>query len=115
MSPDKWQQIKDNIAKQFTVEEQGKEDLLAETGDGEVKIGEAEFVVFASPMGRLKLQFGEKAKLEDKTYHYSHRAGTGARVEYKFSDTETVHTLRAFRWDESADEWKEIDAERFGL
>ncbi|OGE84380.1 MAG: hypothetical protein A2846_01175 [Candidatus Doudnabacteria bacterium RIFCSPHIGHO2_01_FULL_49_9] len=115
MSPDKWEEIKENIQKQFTVEEQGKEDLQAETGEGMVKIGEAEFVVFASPLGRLKLQFGTKAKLDDKKYHYSHRAGQGARVEYKFSDTETVHTFHAFKWDDQNDEWKEIDAEKFSL
>ncbi len=115
MSPDKWEQIKENIKRQFTIEETGREDLLAETGEGEVKIGEAEFMIFASPLGRLKLQFGNKAKLEDKQYHYSHRAGTGARVEYKFSDSETVNTFKAFKWDEPSDDWREIDADKFSF
>ena len=115
MTEDKWQQIKENITKRFTVEEEGMEDLLAETGEGQVKLGEAEFIIFESPLGRLKLQFGKKPRVEDKVYHYSHRAGTGARVEYKFSDEELVNTFKAFKWNETDDDWKEIDAEGFNF
>ena len=109
MTPDKWQEIKENIAKQFTIEDEGKEDLLVETGEGEVKQGEADFIVFESPLGKLKLQFGQKPKVEEKKYHYSHRAGTGARVEYKFSDKELVNTFKAFKWNDADDDWKEMD------
>lgn len=115
MTPEKWEQVKENIDRQFTIEDQGREDLFVETGDGPVKSGEAEFVVFDGPLGKMKLQFGEKPKLEDKKYHYSHRAGTAAQVEYKFSETETVHTFAVFTWDDNADEWKEIDAKGFDL
>ena len=113
MSPDKWEQIKESIKRQFTVEEAGREDLLAQTGEGTVKIGDAEFVVFSGPLGRVKLQFGQKAKLEDKTYHYSHRSGQAARVEYKFSDSESVNTFKVFKWNDGEDDWGEIDAGSF--
>ena len=115
MSPEKWEEIKENIKRQFSVEEQGTEDLLAETGEGAVKQGTAEFIIFQSPLGRLKLQFGEKPKLEEKIYHYSHRAGDSARTEYKFSDAEKVNTFKAFKWNDLEDDWTEIDAEKFNF
>ena len=65
-------------------------------------------------MGRLKLQLQKKPKLEDKKYHFSHRAGTAARVEYKFSESETVLALKAYKWDDMSDEWREMDAGAFG-
>lgn len=115
MSPDRWETIKQTVKKQFTVEEEGTEDLLVDTADGEVKQGEAEFVVFSAPaLGRTKLQFQKKPKLEGKQYHYSHRQGDSARVEYKFSEDETVYTFKAYQWNDLEDEWKEIDAGAFG-
>lgn len=115
MNIEKWQQIKENIEQNFTVEAQGTEDLLVETGEGSVKQGTAEHIVFDSPMGRVKLRLEEKPKLEDKKYFYSHRAGDAARVEYKFSDKETVLTLKAYKWNELEDDWKEIDASRINF
>ena len=56
MSPEKWEEIKENIKRQFSVEEQGTEDLLAETGEGAVKQGTAEFIIFQSPLGRAFLK-----------------------------------------------------------
>ncbi|MBI4049987.1 MAG: hypothetical protein HY398_00900 [Candidatus Doudnabacteria bacterium] len=114
MTQEKWDEIKANIAKSFVVEEQGTEDLIVETGEGEVKQGEAEFVVFKSPLGRTKLQFQKKPRLKEKQYHYSHRAGDSARVEYKFSEDELVYTLKAYKWDEVEDEWKEMESSMFG-
>ena len=115
MSPEKWQEIKSNITKQFSVEDEGREDLLVQTGEGTMKIGEAEFLIFESPLGRIKLQYGQKPKLDEKKYFYSHRAGDAARVEYKFSADETVNTFKTFRWDELNDDWKEMDASRINL
>jgi|SRR3989344_2881352 len=115
MSPDKWQEVKENIGKQFKIEEEGVEDLLVQTGEGMVRTGEAEFLVFESPLGRLKLQFGKKPKVEDKKYFYSHRAGIAARVEYKFSEEETVNTFKVYKWNDLDDDWKEIDPGQFNL
>ena len=115
MNADKWEDVKTNIERKFGILEQGREDLLVETEDGLVKQGEAEFMVFETPLGKLKLQLTHKPKVENKKYHYSHRQGTAARVEYKFSDSETVSELRAFKWDEIDNDFKEIDAEKFNF
>ncbi|TSA46277.1 hypothetical protein D4R52_00845 [bacterium] len=113
MTPERWETIKQSVKKQFKVEEEGAEDLLVETGEGSVKQGEAEFVIFESPLGRLKLQLQKKPKLEEKKFHYSHQQGKGARVEYKFSEDEIVLTFKAYKWDDAQDEWKEMDADKF--
>lgn len=109
MTEEKWEEVKTNIKRQFEIEEEGTEDLEVETADGLIKQGEAEFVIFESPLGRTKLQLQKKARLEDKKYHFSHRQGDSARVEYKFSETDTVLTMKAYKWDDALDEWKEID------
>ena len=121
MSPEKWEEIKNMVGRQFQIEDQGTEDLLVETADGQIKQGEAEFVVFSPGGGsafggeRLKLQLQKKPKLEDKKYFYSKREGDSARVEYKFSDSELVFTFKVYKWDDSEDDWKEIDGSRLGF
>jgi hypothetical protein len=114
MTPDRWEEIKNSVKKQFSVEEEGVEDLQAATGEGMVKSGTAEFVVFESPLGRTKLQFQTKPKLEEKKYLYSHRQGDAAQVEYKFSEHEVVHQLKAYKYDDLEDDWEEIDSSKFG-
>lgn len=114
MTLEKWEQLKEMVKKQFTLEEEGREDLLVETGEGMVKQGEAEFIVFESPLGRTKLELQKKPRLEEKKYHYSHQQGSSARVEYKFSEDEIVLTLKAYKWDDTGDEWREIDSGTFG-
>ena len=117
MTPERWETIKETVRKQFGVAEEGREDLLVETGEGVVKQGEAECVVFGAPSawggGRMKLQFQKKPRLEEKKYHYSHRAGTAAQVEYKFSEKELVYALKAYKWNEDEEQWFEIDSGSF--
>lgn len=116
MTPEKWRTIKDDVQKQFGIEEQGREDLFVETAEGRVKQGEAEFLIFEGPaaFGRMKLELLKKPKLEEKKYHYSHRQGTAARVEYKFSEKEMVYSLKAYKWNETDENWREIDSSSFG-
>lgn len=114
MTLERWEDIKNQTKKQFSVEDEGREDLVVETADGPVKQGEAEFIIFESPLGRTKLQFQKKPKVESKKFYYSHQQGAAARVEYKFSESELVYTLKAYKWDDAADEWREIEASSFG-
>jgi len=113
MTPERWEEIKSTVKKQFSIEEEGVEDVTVQTGEGPVKQGEAEFVVFESVLGKTKLQFQKKPKLEEKKYFFSHRAGDSARVEYKFSDADLVFALKAYKWDDVEDDWKEIEASSF--
>ncbi|MDP3741420.1 MAG: hypothetical protein Q8R08_03815 [bacterium] len=112
MTPDRWETIKNNIKKNFPIEEQGREDLFVDTSEGKVKQGEAEYFVFESPIGKTKLQWRKKPKVEGKKYHFSHRQSDSARVEYKHSDTEMVYALKAYKWDDIEEEWEEIEADK---
>ncbi len=65
-------------------------------------------------MGPSPTATPQKPRLKEKQYHYSHRAGDSARGEYKFSEDELVYTLKAYKWDEVEDEWKEMESSMFG-
>ena len=114
MQDDKWEALKEELGRKFEVEEQGFEDLTVATGDGEVVSGKAEFIVFPSPMGKIKLVRESRPVVLGKKEFYSHQQGKGARVEYKFSDTEFSHKIKAYKWDDYNEDWKEIDAGSFG-
>lgn len=114
MQDDKWEALKEELERKFKVLDEHFEDLTMETGEGLVKQGKAEVIIFESPMGKIKLVRESRPVVLEKKFHYSHRAGTAARTEYKFSKTEFSHKLRAFNWDKDNEEWKEIDAANFG-
>ncbi|MBX4187669.1 MAG: hypothetical protein KW793_00850 [Candidatus Doudnabacteria bacterium] len=113
MDIDRWSQIKENIKKQFSVEEEGTEDLMMNTGEGPVKQGTTEFLIVQTPMGKIKLACDKKPMVLDKKFVYSHRAGQAARTEYEFSETEFSLKLRAYKWNDLEEIWDEIDAENF--
>ena len=115
MNIDRWEEIRNSVKKNFGLLEEGREDLFVDTAEGRQKNGDAEFVVFKSPLGRTKLELLKKPRLEEEKYHFSHRQGDAARVEYKHSDTEFVYALKAYKWDDIDEEWKEIDADKFHL
>ena len=108
MTSERWLDIVNTIKDQFGVEAHETCDLPADEGGGNV-----ESVVFMSPLGKTKLEFETRPRVIDKKTLYSKRAGQETVVEYVYSDTETVHKMRAYTWDESIGDWSEISAERF--
>lgn len=113
MDQDRWEQIKENIKRKFRILEEGTEDLVVRTNEGEVKSGKAEFLVTETPMGKVKLALEKRPVVLDKKFIYSHRAGQAARTEYEFSDTEFSYKLKAYLWSDDEDRWSEIDAGNF--
>ena len=103
MQDDKWEAALDKIQDQFEVLEQGEESL--EAGPG----GRVEFIVFNSPMGRLRVERTTKPKVIDKKSFGGSKYGASTGVEYIYSDTEQVKTVQAFR--DSNGEWQPIEAE----
>jgi hypothetical protein len=87
--------------------------LIVHTQEGEIKNGTADVLVVETPMGRMKLAFESRPVVLDKKFIYSHRGGTAARTEYEFSDKEFTHKLKAYKWDDLDEDWKEIDASSF--
>src|SRR5258708_123178 len=113
MDADRWEQIKENSKSKFKVMEEGTADLTVTTSEGEIKSGTVEFLVAETPLGKIKLAFESRPVVTDKKTIYSHRAGQAARTEWEFSDTEFSHKIKAYKWDDDNDEWKEIDAGSF--
>ncbi|HEX5430067.1 MAG TPA: hypothetical protein VFX17_03265 [Patescibacteria group bacterium] len=113
MDIDKWEQLKEELGRKFQVLEEAAEDLTVATSDGEVLNGKADVVIFETPIGRVKLAFESHPVVLGKKEIYSHQQGKAARTEYQFSDTEFSHKLKAYKWDDVDDDWKEIDAGNF--
>jgi hypothetical protein len=114
MQDDKWEALKEELKRKFKVEDEHFEDLTVQTADGPVISGKVEVIIFESPMGKVKLARESKPVVLGKKEFYSHQQGKAARVEYQFSDTEFSHKIKAYKWDDDNDEWKEIDAAAFG-
>ncbi len=107
MTPERWKITIDNLRDKFTVEE---EDAIHLDEDGGIDI---EYVVFKSPVGRIRLEFISKPVVLDKKTTYSRRIGSETKVDYVYSDEERSHTLVAYKWDDEQDDWVEMEAESF--
>ena len=70
-------------------------------------------IIFPTPIGKVKLTRESKPVVLDKKMIYSHQQGKSARTEYTFSDTEFSHKIKAYKWDDNIDDWKEMDAGNF--
>ena len=114
MIDEKWEALKEELKRKFEVEDEHFEDLIMQTEDGPVVQGKVEIIVFESPLGKIKLTRESKPVVLDKKEIYSHQQGKSARTEYTFSDTEFSHKIKAYKWDDYLDDWKEIDADSFG-
>ena len=104
MTKEKWNLIVLNLKEKFEILEQGENELEHN--------GKAEYFVFISPLGKLKLERTIKPKFLGKKTAYSQRAGCSVDVEYVFSETEFVDKINVYIWDEIQDEWNEFDEEK---
>lgn len=107
MTPERWKITIDNLRDKFPVEE---EDSIHLDEEGGVDI---EYVVFKSPLGKVRLEFVSKPVVLDKKTTYSRRIGAETKVEFVYSDTEKSHTLIAYKWDEGIGDWVEMEANNF--
>jgi len=98
----KWEDLVDKIEKLFgflthTTEEYPERRMTVET------------VIFDGASGRMKLERTVKPLVLDKKVTYSKRIGSETTTEYVFSEDEFVDTVKFFKWDRLAGEWKQID------
>ena len=107
MLPEKWKNLIDDIKDKFEVEEQNKEHLDEQGGT------DVEFIIFKSPLGRMKLEYITKPVVLDKKTTYSQRIGSQTNVEYVYSPDEKTNRLIAYKWNEIQDDWVEINADSF--
>ena len=113
MDNDKWEALKEELNRKFKVEDEHFEDLTMNTAEGTVIQGKVEVLIFESPIGKIKLTRETKPVVLDKKIIYSHQQGKSGRAEYTFSETEFSHKIKAYKWDDDNDEWKQIDEPKF--
>lgn len=114
MNDERWEELKKNLKKKFSVSEEKTEDLMMDTGEGTVKHGEQNVIVVTTPAGKIKLVREIRPLVLEKKLHYTHQQGKSASFEYKFSETEKTHKLRFFKWNENEYDWQELRAEDLG-
>lgn len=108
MNEERWEQIKETTNKNFEVLENTIFDIPRDRGGGT-----RESIIFNGPLGKMKLEFIIKPLVLDKKTHFSKRAGQETKVDYVVSETEKVNTFLAFKRDEAAEHWIEIDSDDF--
>lgn len=123
MTDDKWQELVETAQKNFKGAKLTTEDLILETQDGPQKKGTQDVLEFGLPQGgpstslgarRYKLVRENKPIVLEKKELYSHRGGSAAQTQYKFSATEYSHRLRVYK-EVGFDEWDEITLDTLGL
>lgn len=102
MNDERWEGIIGKIKDGFEVIEHDTKSLDPDPGS-------VEFIIFQGPLGKMKLERTTKPLVLDKRAIGSKRIGSQATVQYVYSDTEKVHTFKAFKWDTTQDDWVEME------
>ncbi|MDX9893205.1 MAG: hypothetical protein RB292_02215 [Patescibacteria group bacterium] len=107
MTDEKWQQVIGHIKDNFDIINQRTEELPEDIGPGTVEI-----IEFQGPLGKMKLEHTVQPLVVDKKTIGSRRIGSDVTVEYRYSDTETVNKFKAYRWDDTVNDWIEMTMAR---
>ena len=108
MTKDNWLNIIDMVEAKFSIGKEYKEPL-----GGDIP-GERHIIEFNGPMGKMKLEWVNKARVKDEKTMYANRVGSEVRVYKVYHENETVSYLNAYKWDEIKEDWEQIDAKMFG-
>jgi hypothetical protein len=103
MAPDRWEEIKQLVQKNFEVLGSGQEEIE------DIPDSKLEFIEFEGPLGKMRLEFITKPKVLDKKTLYSGRIGSDVKVEYVYSENEKVNTFKAYKWNDEQDDWLEAE------
>ncbi len=103
----KWEKLVDQIERMFGFIEHTNDEFPE-------RQLEVETVIFDGASGRMKLERSVKPLLIDEVARYSKRAGGDVDIEYVYSEDEFVDTVKLYRWDKLAREWKQMDISALG-
>ena len=111
MTDEKWQNIISMVKDKFPPAELSEEEIeIGQDKHNNPIKGKVERAEFDGPLGRMKLERTTKPKVLDKQTLYSNRPGSDVRVDYVYSEDEMVQKMKAYKWDDSDEEWVEIEA-----
>ena len=103
MTRDKWLNLLDMVEAKFGIDRNYKEDL------GKDIPGEKQVVEFIGPLGKIKLEWVEKARLVDEKTTYSNRIGSQVKINKIYSQDEKVNYINAYKWDGVRNEWQRLN------
>jgi hypothetical protein len=106
MTSERWGDILETIKNNFSIDSHDLYERDPDDGGGTEEI-----IVFDSPLGLIKLTFVSKPLVIGENTLYSNRAGQETKIKREYSDTEKVYTFKAFKWNESRDDWDQMDGE----
>ena len=107
MTKEKWLDLVQMMEGKFNIDEHFKEGL------GNDEPGEKDVVNFNSPvLGKVKLEWIEKPRFLKENTTYSRRIGSDVKVEKVYDENEIVSYIKGYKWDESAQDWEEIEVEK---
>lgn len=109
MQEEKWEELKEELARKFDIESESVEDIIVEKEEGSQKVGTAEYLIFQSPFGRTKLARERRPVVK---FASSHRTGS-ADAEHDHDAPEFSYKIKVYKWIEDDDRWEEIDAGSF--
>lgn len=104
MTDERWRDLLAHIEEKFAIEER-------KTIPTEDKRGTIEMVIFSGQSGKVKLERISRPRALGTKTQYSKRIGSSVSVEHIYSDTEQVHSLKAYRWNADDNDWQEIKPE----
>jgi hypothetical protein len=108
MNDDKWLDLIDMIDEKFGVDKKEQDSFMFNDDIGHEYEGKIDIIYFKTPFGDIKLERVSKPLIVDKKLHYNRTAGTGAKIEYKISDTEKTYKTNAYKLN-SNNEWEALD------
>lgn len=109
MKAELWSEILDRLEDQYGDIHIEKLSETREDDTGQELTSDIQRVEFDTAQGKMRVELVTAPMILDKKTHYTHTAGARANVEYVLSDTEKTERIRAYRYDEDTDEWKEIN------
>jgi len=102
----RYEQILELLEDKFEILNQSTENL--EDGSG----GSIEIIEFEGPLGRMKLEFTEKARFIGEKASFSNRVGSGVGIEKQFDQDDQVAYLKAFTWNDASEAWVEVETNK---
>jgi hypothetical protein len=98
----RWEKLLDQIERAFGLSEHD----IQEYPERRLTV---ETVVFDGATGRMKLERSVHPLVVDEKLHYSRRIGGDVGVERVYSASETVDTVKLYRWDPRSARWQEVE------
>ncbi|MBU4217186.1 hypothetical protein L6270_05155 [Candidatus Parcubacteria bacterium] len=107
MDIERWKDTTSHIKDTFEVEDEGSEHIDEEGGI------DVDYIVFAGPLGKMRLEYVSRPAILDKKTTYSNRIGSETKIDYTYSKTDRSQQMMAYKWDEGLDDWVEMESKMF--